>query len=192
MRANHNSAGSEYTQIFSTLAKNLSVKGFIYEAIGSGKLNNLSQIKSGLRYFEVAGVNEPSFVGSTDSNNYLDLAAVTSEKATWIVTEDNMAYTVVSYQNTSNKICESKLEINSHITSPEEVKKHVCFTVVVDVNGLNKSPNVVEPQITKTLAASDTLDTLTGDQYYIFIGRDGATAGNPKFTATGRLVGDVK
>ena len=36
------------------------------------------------------------------------------------------------------------------------------------------------------------IDNSRTNQYYIFVGRDGATAGSKKVTVTGRIVGDLK
>ena len=174
------------------LAKNLSVKGFIQDfPINSGTVNNLSSLKGGLQAQDSS--KQDISIGSSTDQATLNVSP-SAAGATWIVTEDNFAYTaVLADGGTKNEICGSKLDINSKTTIENTIKEG-CFTVIVDVNGLNKSPNVVEPQITnhKAETTSNTLDTLSGDQYYIFIGRDGATAGNAKLTATGRLVGDVK
>lgn len=107
----------------------------------------------------------------------------------WMVASDKMAYSVMVADGTT---CASKAEINS-ATSQGDLLKMACLVVAVDVNGLDKSPNTVEPQIIHsgdyvTLSEEDELESLKGDRYFIYIANDGVAKGNKFATVSGRII----
>ena len=108
----------------------------------------------------------------------------------WLVTEDNLAYTM--YLGGAESVnCGTKQAIASQ-TSEKDAATQSCIIVVVDVNGLSKGPNTYETQGLTALDAKKSMQTLTGDQYKIYFGIDGATAGPRTITATGRIAADLK
>lgn len=111
----------------------------------------------------------------------LDATGV-SVSSPWIISQDNMAYCVVKGQN-----CMRISEINSS-TTHEDTLKNSCVAVVVDVNGLQNSPNMVQEQ---TFEADTKTPILTSDRFYIYIGSDGVTSGPTKYTLSGRLGADL-
>jgi len=105
----------------------------------------------------------------------------------WITTDDGIAYTL----QTGNR-CSSKAELTSYVTY-NELLDASCLAVVVDVNGINKMPNYVEPQSFMESANADKdMSPLMGDQYYIFVARDGITAGSKFNNAAARIISDMK
>ena len=104
----------------------------------------------------------------------------------WIITEDNMAY--LEDKGTD---CLYKADINAASDLSGAIKAS-CVYVIVDVNGLGNGPNTIEVQQSTALAGGSEMLTLTGDRYYIFVGRDGAAAGNKTKLVTGRIVADLR
>ena len=66
-----------------------------------------------------------------------------------------------------------------------------CVVAYIDVNGIHKGPNRFEPQQFNDITGKKR-KTLSGDQYYIFIGSDGVTSGNEKSNVTARVIEDLK
>ena len=106
----------------------------------------------------------------------------------WLISEDKIAYTVLMGTGIS---CSTKKVIEAQQTLADIIDKS-CYVVVVDINGLSEGPNIIEPQTQRLLDSNKSMDILTGDQFQIYIGTDGATAGPKKTTATGRIVSDIK
>ena len=182
--------------VYISLARNLSVKGFIpsYKP-NQSQQDNLSTMVSAV---SITGSTGTATTIGNGTATALDETAKASYSSSgdnplaMIITEDNMAYGV--YRGTGNNgTCSTKLAINNE-TTPAGMAGQACFIIVVDVNGLNKTPNLYEPQmlLANGLATGTATATLTGDQYFIYLGTDGATAGNPRNSLTGRLIGDVK
>lgn len=114
----------------------------------------------------------------------------TSYTQTWLNTEDGMSYLVIP--TTGTGACAKKASIMALTTVPTTGTSQVCAIVLVDVNGLTKGPNVVEPQLAAVVASNANMAALTGDRFYIFVGTDGATAGSEIYTVGGRIVTDAK
>ncbi len=173
-------------RMFDSLNTSLSVKDYAALETSSGNtysdgtIVTASKYKSCVKYTNAAGQT----VNSTCSFAWSDSEA----DSPWIITEDNLAYSV-----TVGTGCGTKQSINS-ATNVSGALGQACAVVVVDVNGLSNGPNVLEPQLETedTNFASKGMDTLTGDRYYIFIGKDGATAGSKTGTVTGRIAADLK
>ena len=102
----------------------------------------------------------------------------------WIITDENAAYRILS-QGTD---CDLRAKINDQSTASEASEK-ACYTLVVDVNGLSRGPNRIENQ---NIAANEEVGLLKSDRYYIYVGSDGATAGNKSTFVTGRIVAGMK
>ena len=91
----------------------------------------------------------------------------------WIVTDDNIAYSAIIPDKAN---CDEKLNLNT-LPTQSDTLSHSCFAFIVDTNGIFSNPNTLET--TETIANDDRLPNLKHDRYYIFMGRDGATSGNP-------------
>lgn len=183
-------------KMFQSLRSNLSVKDYAKAPttaeIASSATVDTNQFYTNIN-FSVATISggSASAPAPADSTGETLNAGTIGEQSPWITTDDNIAYAVTTPG--TGAVCSTKEEINSAGANTEALKKS-CVVVVVDVNGLSNGPNAVEPQVTATtaLTATTSLATLTGDRYYIYIGRDGATAGSKKTTVTGRIVADLK
>ena len=102
----------------------------------------------------------------------------------WIITEDNLAYSLLA---PSNGQCGSNAVINSAETTSDAVK-YSCLVILVDVNGLSKKPNIIEPQVISGLSdVKKDMKKLTGDRYYIYLANDGIAIGSNN-TVSGRLI----
>ncbi len=115
------------------------------------------------------------------------------DSVTWIITEDNLAYTVLPGGSGEDKNCSTKQVIAAQ-DSDQEAANLSCAVVVVDVNGLSRGPNTFESQGLGNagLDAGVNLDAITGDLYKIYLGSDGGTAGPRSATVTGRIAADLK
>ncbi len=183
--------------LFKILATNLSVKGFLQSAqadtAGPVDMQDLRPAVT------IAGQRYGSANGTAAT--FQDVTNSLTAAKTWIVTEDNMAYSVAFLATDANR-CGRKLDINALTNDPSTnttANQGPCFVVIVDVNGLQKTPNsiqgaseVTSASVGQLLASGTGTPRLTKDQYLIYVGSDGATAGNPKLTLTGRLIADIK
>lgn len=100
----------------------------------------------------------------------------------WATLDDGMAYTLVRGGS-----CQAKNLLSQHSDS---LLANSCLAVVVDVNGLNKTPNTFEPQA-DNLGDAD-MQPLTGDQYRFYVATDGITAGSKLKQAAARIIADMK
>ena len=165
-------------KLFDILNSNLSVKGYALadvnnSALNSGKILSPSQILDRLTNPHVEG-------------RYWN----------WIITEDNMAYLIKKGSKSANNnnndttgACKTKLGIiaSQEENGPAAKDNEICFTIYVDVNGVASGPNLAFTPENNQINANDALPKLIYDQFPIYVGFDGATAGNPKTTVTGRI-----
>lgn len=168
------------SKMFESLNANLSVKDYAdasATAIDSGTVVLTKDLKNGVTFTDSNG---------STVNTGTNQATFGNNMSAWITSDDGISYAVVNGTG-----CGTKQQIDGaeNIT---DVLQNSCVVVVVDVNGLTKGPNILEPQQTDGITSTATLGTLTGDRYYIFVGRDGATAGPKGVTVTGRIAGDLK
>lgn len=106
----------------------------------------------------------------------------------WIITDDGIAYTLE--EGPQNATCSEKGVI-SRQTTEEQMSLASCFRILVDVNGVNKAPNLLEPQ-SYGLTRGNAMTALTGDRFHVYVGRDGVTTGNSGDHAAARIVADMK
>jgi len=105
----------------------------------------------------------------------------------WVTADDGVAYTIIKGES-----CRSKARLTQE-TEIANLQKASCLTIIADVNGLAKTPNLIEPQSDIPLDdQTSDMDTLTGDQYYIFVGSDGITTGSKLTNAGARIIADMK
>ncbi len=158
-------------RIFSSLNGNLSVKSYCPISSKCGDVGTATLYSAS------------NFTNGRPSNNSVD---------SWLNTEDGMSYRVLS-TGTANTACNDKATIMNQ-TKPADTISKSCTVVVVDVNGLSKGPNLIEPQVTAAagIASNTNMNALTGDRFYIFVGTDGATGGSEVYSVGGRIVTDAK
>lgn len=162
-------------KLFDLLKGSLSVKAYV-PTTGGGILNSGTTI---------------------DTKDYINDA---TNAKNWIVTEDNLAYLVEPSSNTAAS-CGTKTEIlgaqdsiapAATVPSSGKTDAHGasgCYVIWVDVNGLSAGPNQTHNNGVKNDAK---VGAITWDQFPIYVGKDGATAGNQKTTITGRIAADLK
>jgi len=188
-------------RLFHVLANNLDAKNYVSTTtsqINSGVIVKASDYKTAVK------INGHIYgSGESLSEDITDYSITTYGPSPWIITEDNMAYSVMCGGGTGQPDqCGTKDEISGQ-TSQKNAAMKSCAVIVVDINGLSKGPNAFDPQVgpaenprinefTSTITAKDSLKTLTGDQYLIFIGSDGATPGPKQTTVSGRIMGDLR
>ena len=163
---------------FKAIDKNIVVDGYAPRK-GSGNANSAGEIWQGVTWQGTTYGDENRSLEDS-SKNY-------DTKSPWIVAADGMAYAVGIAEASS---CKKRSEIKQ-ATTPTEAMNRSCLWVAVDVNGLIKGPNIVEPQTT-SITSNVKLKKLTGDKYYIYIGSDGATGGSELYTVSGRILAGVK
>lgn len=184
--------------LYKSLNSNLSVKEYASYEINSGGIAPDSAFKNGTVLTDGDHTDNKATLGE-ESNNFTYQTATGSPSSAipWIITEDNLAYSVIAVggKEAGSKACYTKSQLNA-LTKMSELNQAACAIVVVDVNGLSKGPNLLEnqegagPNTVGTSSAA--LKQLVGDQYYIYLGSDGATAGNKFISVSGRIMSDMK
>ena len=112
--------------------------------------------------------------GAKDPVSISPPVEISSTSSFWFVTDDNLPYSVILPAKAK---CLEVLNINALKTLDKAVEAS-CFAVIVDTNGLYNNPNTLETL--QDYAKEQYIPSLTNDRYYIFIGSNGAAAGNPK------------
>lgn len=206
-------AAEDIALLYQSLNSSLSVKEFAQQKINAmSPLQNTGVHANCMKATinggsTTIGIDEGECIDSGDS--FTDASAggiITGSSDIWIITEDNIAYTLTLGGGTEEKNgCATKQGISAK-ENDAEASKVSCAIVVVDVNGLSKGPNKLETQglgaaaaageggeaQAQGIAAASSLETLTGDQYKIYLGSDGATAGPRIATVSGRIMADLK
>ena len=192
-------SGADALRLFESLNSNLSVREYATiekSDIDSGSILDSNGYSTKITITDDSGNSQ--IYGAGDNNAATASTISTGGALPWIVTEDNLAYSVTLLGTTTNKRCSTKLEING-AESQTAAATVSCAVIVVDVNGLSKGPNHFDAQVSETdgalsagMASTEKMATLTGDQYPIFVGSDGATAGPKQYTVTGRIASDLK
>lgn len=180
-------------------------------------LNNSLSVKTMVPSYPVnngsafVGATNPCLTGSIgDGTNTIDVtigsdvgtcgqlsvvnasAGLQGGSPSWMLTEDNISYAILPTTGHTDTNCATIQQIANRATDALAVGDS-CAIVIVDVNGIGKLPNTMEPQgLQGDLDAGDDLETLAGDQYKIYLGSDGASAGPRTGTVTGRIIADVK
>lgn len=182
--------------LYTALNNSLSVKGYSIQSINAGSVLSSGQGSANcLTLLDGAGP-----LGTNDGGTCAQVVAdegagtggaINTADQAWIITEDNIAYAVVQGGRVdSNADTKQQIAAADDDAAASEASSAI---IVVDVNGLSKGPNTFEEQgVAEELDASTPLDTITGDQFKIYIGSDGATAGPKETTVTGRIVADLK
>ena len=186
--------------LYQSLNAALSVKSFAQQDVNAGSVlqNNDENYPTCIN----ATINETETkigygddchtltTGTTDMTGGID--GISGADAHWIITEDNIAYTILEGGRNGNKNCATKQEIAS-LDSDADAAEASCLVMIVDVNGMAKGPNTLEEQgLPDAIPSTESLVTLTGDQYKIYFGIDGATPGPRVATVTGRIMADLK
>lgn len=187
--------------LYIALNNSLSVKGYGMQSANAGVVLQASDTNyPNYLFYESDGLT--GTLGSGDGNggsitfpNGETGGIPTDNNLAWIITEDNIAYSVVKGGATNN--CSTKQQIAAQ-KSEVDAAKASCAIVYVDVNGLSKGPNTFEVQgldsneLLTDQNDNEPLDTITGDRYKVYLGIDGATAGPRTRTVTGRIMSDLK
>ncbi|MBQ8635296.1 prepilin-type N-terminal cleavage/methylation domain-containing protein [bacterium] len=191
---------SETMRLFEMLNADLSVTGYVSNTdspVNSGTVVRGDGFKNTIK------INGRTYGPGEATINVTPTSITTYNPSPWIVTDDNIAYSIMCAGTTGVAArCLTKDQI-SNLTTQSEAIQNSCTIVIVDVNGLQKGPNKFDPQAgpesgfrinthNSVLPANSALDTLTGDQYLIFLGSDGASAGPRQNTITGRIMADLK
>lgn len=151
--------------------ENANVKELYAEAEPTEKSETYSSLKfKGKTY---AGAKNPTSVSPT--------VKIASTPQFWFVTEDNLAYSIIIPEDAK---CNEVLNINT-AKSLSKTLSSSCLAVVVDTNGLLSNPNTIEDM--EDISNEQYIPNLTNDRYYIFIGTNGAAAGNPKHILTAKI-----
>ena len=183
--------------LYKSLNSNLSVKEYAKFTIAAGTIAPDGAFKAGVKLTDGDNETNTAQLGeSTDFDYKTTKGSPDKTEIPWIITEDNLAYSVITIggNKADSGACLTKTQLNA-LTTVENTNKSACAIVVVDVNGLSKGPNMLENQEgagPNTASSGVALKQLVGDQYYIYLGSDGATAGNKFITVSGRLMSDMK
>ena len=190
------SSSDDVGLFFAALGNTLSVKYFVPA--------NTSIPNSGTRINQNSGYSAVTIVGSSGkkytagSGESAPETTITTAlgSAPWLIADDGIAYTVIA-GGSGDSQCRTKKWINSASNSTEAYNIS-CALVIADVNGLAKGPNRFEAQTQKdgsnlgvnSIGSNQNLTQLIGDQYYIYIGLDGASSGTAATTVSGRLTSE--
>lgn len=160
-----------FDQMYSNITHSGFVRAFTHDEISNGGGITRGDIVASVKYT----LHDKTVDGSLDATSI-------SDTTPWLISQDNMAYCVVKGQD-----CLTAAQING-ASSHDEALQRSCAAVVVDVNGLQNSPNAIQDQ---TLDSEVKTPDLTSDRFYIYIGSDAATAGPAKTTLSGRMAADL-
>lgn len=164
------------SQVFDIISGNLSVKSYLKTDI------------MGFNSHETIDVNK-SETKDTDTTS--------SRYKNWIILNDDTSYLVVKTLN--NEECIPKQDIvkvqtdiknnftvdkNAKMISNDPMGIRACYIVYVDVDGLSKGPNAV---FSNSVSSKKIFSNELYDQFPIYVGINGSTAGNVKTTITGRI-----
>ena len=192
---------SETMRFFGTLNTNLSVNSYVSKEASTANSRKTINNSDYVGAINIGGIKFGS--GEKLAGDVGENSITTYDASPWIVTDDNIAYSVMCGGETGvPKTCGTVAEIVAQKNQADAILKS-CSIVIVDVNGLSKGPNAFDPQagpqtgvrlntFATAPAEGSPLKTLTGDQFLIFLGTDGATAGPKVFTVTGRIAADLK
>ena len=189
--------------LYNGLAKSLSVKTFVTEGIsdGSAMVGNTQSLESACMTVGTIQIGRQVTGGTGFRPHTLSAhtgATAVAAGIAWAVTEDNLAYTIMQGGiNTLGGDQCSSIQTLANLRSDADAVAQSCAIVIVDVNGLNKAPNLFERQglvadNDNTLQEGVAFNTITGDQFKIYLGIDGASAGPRTMTVTGRMMADIK
>ena len=153
--------------------KNTSVKALYAEA----EPNSKSESYSALKFQDIDNVLAGAENPATVSPDIL----ISKEPSFWVVTEDNVAYSIVTDPDAA---CDEKLNVNT-LSNLDDTLKASCFAFVVDTNGLFNKPNSINDL--QDLSQEERIPPVKDDRYYIFVAKDGITAGNPNKIFSSRV-----
>ena len=183
--------------VYRALNNSLSVKGYATQAISAGTpLTDNAEFKSCLSIPNANGGVQILGTGNQD-------CAIATDGDAWLITEDNIAYAVTKGA-ADDSTCLRKQAIAAIGSNEGDTEANIvtssCFVVTVDVDGLAKGNNSFANNdaalgANNTLALLDddaTMNNLVNDQFKIYLGNDGASAGHRTSTITGRIMADLK
>jgi len=169
---------------FSAISENIKVEGYSTAAVATTSPSSKvtpDSIKGAVTW------NSVSF-GDTTGGTLSGSALGDTTWSPWVVATDEMAYSTLKGGG-----CGTMAAINKSDTTAGSAMASACVVVIVDVNGLQKGPNLLEPQAAADKVSGNVrLKKLTGDRFYIYIGKDGAARGSANNTITGRLLAGIK
>lgn len=194
---------SDALTFFGSMNNNLSVKEYALNSKCAPDAGMKDDCRGSVTGVKVGGTN---VYGDSSANQGVSSIGKIANPSDWIITEDGLAYAVALGEVEEGNDCATKQGINATPAGTDPAT-NACLIVIVDVNGLAKGPNRFEGQ--KNAGANKVgggigtnwinggtettkMDTLVGDQYIIYVGSDGATAGPRLTTISGRIVGDMK
>ena len=154
-------SAAKFIQYF---ASNTNIKGLYAEAEPTPASTSFAALKFKDTNFTVGAKNPVTTSGDIE---------LSINPTFWIVTEDNIAYSVVLPGNAQ---CDEKLNINT-LTNLSDTMQKSCFAVIVDVNGVFTKPNKLDTL--DDVAPLESIPHIKNDRYFIFMANDGITAGNP-------------
>lgn len=150
------------------LAKSLSVKGFYNQSANAGWTAGT---------YSTGACTSLGYVGAGSSSGVFAISG-SNNSGGWVIADDGIAYAVIDGGSSS---CATVAEINDHY-GPSSALASTCGAYIVDVNGLMKGPNLINPSGCTTNGTDYSFDQkgflgLNIDRIYVFIGSDGVTAG---------------
>lgn len=162
-----NASGADVIALYNSLTSQLSVTGYANKNYAhDGNIPPQSAYYSDFKPME-----------NISTGNFTD----------WILTDDGFSYTAFAPNNGK---CQTSFVISNSETA-EDAFRNSCAIIVVDVNGISKTPNIIDAPVAQGITAEEKITSLKGDQYYIYLGLDGASSGPKGVTVTGRIVANT-
>lgn len=167
--------------VFYSLLNNLAIKGFSPQsALDDGQISTLASYKTAVKFKDATGATVT--FGAGDAIDALE--DWTQTPSPWILSEDNIAYSVIAHSNTS---CFTREKLNS-LNNAADLANNACAIIVVDVNSVDNGPNIIEPQVKTGIDIDKKMQVLTGDRFYIYVGTNGISAGSKTKIISGRIM----
>lgn len=191
----------EMMRFFKALNENLSSNSYV---LAKTSPINSKTLATSADYNTAIKIDNKTYGSNTNATVQVDNSSITpNSPSPWIVTDENIAYSIIPVGKTEGvETCKTIAQITSQSTQSNAVLAS-CALIVIDINGLSKGPNAFDRQVgpisgidlskfDSPLSKNSSLNPLIGDQYIIFLGSDGATAGPKIATVGGRISLDIK
>lgn len=163
-----NATGESIISLYNSLATQLSVTSYVDKAYGHD--GNIPP--------QTAYYSDFKPITSLSTDTFTD----------WILSDDGFSY--LAFAPNGGK-CQTSFAI-SNSKNAQEAYNNSCAIIIVDVNGVAKTPNIIDTPVAEGITAQDSVKVLKGDQYYIYLGMDGASSGSKTTTVTGRIIANLE
>lgn len=181
---------SGFSSIFEAIISKLDIKEFAQQKENGpddGNIYSPEDFKHAVKFINSTGKEETK--GDASANSIANAEADWTKTASpWVVTENNLAYSITGVQNEQ---CLSKEQLDN-VKEISELNKNACAIIVVDVNGLATGPNKLDDQVIYGVGENKKMEPLIKDRFYIYIAKNGVAQGSKATSLSARLMNNMR